>query len=261
MKAKLTGQAAVVTGAAGGIGKGIAQVLLENGAKVVIADIQDERGEETARELSAVGTCRFIHADVSSRTQVENLVEGTLQAFGRIDILVNNAGINIGPERTEIDKFPEVMWDKILQVDLTGVFYCCQVVSRVMIEQRAGRIVNIGSALGEVPARKQIAFIAAKGGLHHMTKGLALELGPYGINVNAVAPGSIALEHNLFSRPDSALAELRERMLSHVPLGRFGTVQDIARAVLFLCGEESSYITGHVLTVDGGWTCGYARDF
>ncbi|GAF92563.1 unnamed protein product, partial [marine sediment metagenome] len=120
------------------------------------------------------------------------------------------------------------------------------------------------SVLGSVPARKQIAFIAAKGGLHNMTKAMALELAPYGITVNGVAPGSIVTEITkelFYGDSDPEKAELAERMLSHVPLGRPGTVEDVAYAVLFLCADESRYITGHILTVDGGWTCGYTRDF
>lgn len=264
MKVDLTDKVAVVTGAAGGIGKACARILLENSAKVVIADVKQEEGKRTAQEFSVMGTCRFIYTDVTSRESVDKLIASVISEFGRIDIFVNNAGINIGgKERVNIDEFSLQNWNKILAVNLTGVFYCSQAVSRVMIKQKCGRIINIGSVFGNVPARKQIAFIASKGGMHNMTKAMALELAPYGITVNGVAPGSILTEgtKKLFYGKGANLAEMAQRMLSHIPLGRSGDVEDIANAILFLSGKESKYITGHILTVDGGWTCGYTRDF
>jgi 3-oxoacyl-[acyl-carrier protein] reductase len=264
MRIDLTGKVAIVTGASGGIGKACAKYLLENGAKVVVADIKDEAGERTVKELSFFGPCLYIHVDITEHKQVDQLVEMVLSKFTTIDILVNNAGINVGgdpADRTDIDKFTEENWHRLLAVNLTGTFYCSQAVARVMIRQKSGRIINIGSVLGSVPARKQIAFIAAKGGVHNMTKAMALELAPYNINVNGVAPGSIAMDINMFCGKDAAQAERQERMLSHVPLHCFGDVGDIANAVLFFSGQESKYITGHILTVDGGWTCGYTRDF
>jgi 3-oxoacyl-[acyl-carrier protein] reductase len=264
MKVDLKDKVAVVTGSAGGIGKCIVQVYLENGAKVVVADVKDDEGQKTVTELSRLGECKYVHCDVSDRRSVEALVAETLKRFGRIDILVNNAGVNIHPKRrTTIDEFPEDEWHKILAVDLTGVFHCSQLVSREMIKRKSGRIINIGSVFGGVPARQQIAYVAAKAGVHNMTGGMAMELAPHGITVNAVAPGSTLTEgtRTLFYGDDAAQKAFRERMLSHVPLGKPGDGSDIANAVLFLSGEESRYITGHVLTVDGGWTCGYTRDF
>lgn len=263
MKIDLDGKIAVVTGAAGGIGKAIAKSYLENSAIVVIADITDRTGEQAAQHLSSLGPCRYIHADVTSREQVDQLIQEVVAAFGKIDIFVNNAGINVASDsdRVDIDAFSQENWDKLLEVNLTGVFYCSQAVSRVMIRQKGGKIINIGSVLGNVPARKQIGFIAAKGGVHHMTKAMALELAPHGIVVNGIAPGSIAIDKNLFDSQDAVMAALRERMLSHVPLARFGREEDIANAALFLSAEESNYITGHILVVDGGWTAGYTRDF
>jgi len=238
--------------------------MLANSAQVVIADIQVEEGQKTAAELSALGRCYIVHTDVSSRQMVEELVAGVVRDFKRIDIFVNNAGINIGGRaRVNIDDFPDEDWETILGVDLTGVFYCSRAVAKVMIAQGAGKIINLGSVLGSVPARKQIAFVAAKAAVHNMTKAMALELAPFGINVNAVAPGSALTQatQSLFYGEDAAQAELAKQMLSHVPLGRPGDPEDIANAVLFLAAEESRYITGHILTVDGGWTCGYTRDF
>jgi NAD(P)-dependent dehydrogenase (short-subunit alcohol dehydrogenase family) len=263
MKVDLTGKIAVVTGAASGIGQACARILLENNAKVVVADVQKEAGEKTATELSATGICRFIHTDVTLRKSVEEMVGRVIEEFGGIDIFVNNAGINIGGKRVNIDEYSDENWDKVLAVDLTGVFYCSQAVSRVMIKRQSGKIINIGSVFGAVPARKQIAFTAAKGGLHNMTRAMALELAPSGIRVNAIAPGSILTEgtRQLFYGNDADQAEMTQQMLSHVPLGQPGEVDDIAYAVLFLASPQSNYITGHILTVDGGWTCGYTRDF
>lgn len=263
MKVDLKNKVAVVTGAACGIGKACAKLLLENSARVVISDVNIKEGKKTTAELSAVGVCKFIPADVSRRENVDNLIENVVAEFKRIDILVNNAGINVGPKRVNIDEFLFKDWKKILAVDLNGVFYCSKAVSKVMIKQKSGRIINIGSVFGSVPARKQIAFVAAKAGVHNMTRAMALELAPYGINVNAVAPGSTLTEgtRKLFYGNDATQVETAQRMLSHIPLGRPGEPEDIANAVLFLSGEESKYITGHILTVDGGWTCGYTRDF
>jgi len=263
MKIDLGGKIAVVTGASGGIGKAIAKAYLQNSATVVIADIADGPGEQAVEQMSALGPCRYVHTDVTSREQVDQLIQKVVDEFGKIDIFVNNAGINVASDgdRVDIDTFSQENWDKLLEVNLTGVFYCSQAVSRVMIQQKGGRIINIGSVLGNIPARRQIGFIAAKGGVHNMTKAMALELAQHGIVVNGIAPGSIAIDKNLFSSEDAEMAALCERMLSHVPLARFGKVEDIANAALFLSGEESNYITGHILVVDGGWTAGYARDF
>ena len=263
MKIDLAHKIVVITGAASGIGKTCAKLMLENSARVVISDINDEEGKKTAEELSVIGKCEFIHTDVSDKDSVQNLIDKVTEKFKRIDIFVNNAGINVAGNRVNIDEFSFENWKKILEVDLNGVFYCSRAVSRVMIKQKKGRIINIGSVFGSVPARKQIAFVAAKAAVHNLTKAMALELAPYGINVNAVAPGSTLTEgtKNLFYGKDAAQVEMMERMLSHVPLGKPGDPEDIANAVLFLSGEESKYITGHVLTVDGGWTCGYTRDF
>ena len=265
MKVDLKDKVVVVTGAAGGIGKSCAKVMLENGAKVIIADITDEQGQRSAEELSSYGSCEFIYMDVTSEKSIEELIDKVVGEFGRIDIFVNNAGINVASDRrANIDSFPRDIWESILAVDLTGVFNCSKAVSKLMIKQQYGRIINIGSVFGNVPARKQIAFVAAKGGMHNMTKAMAMELAPFGITVNCVAPGSTVTEGTkklFYGEDDPVQADLAKRMISHIPLGRPGDVEDVAYAVLFLASNESKYITGHILTVDGGWTCGYTRDF
>jgi 3-oxoacyl-[acyl-carrier protein] reductase len=257
MKVDIQQQVAVVTDAARGIGKAIAKVLLENGAMVFITDILDGEGKQAARELSAFGKCRYFHVDITRADEVESFIKTVRDECGRIDIMVNNAGANVGSGCVNVEHFIDKDWDRLIDVNLKGVFYCCRAISKVMIEQRSGRIINVGSVLGSIPARKQIAFIAANAGLQNMTKALSLELGTYEISVNGVAIGSIAVD----SSPSDAKNSPMAQMLSHVPLSRFGRAEDVANAVLFLCGKESSYITGHILTVDGGWTCGYHRDF
>lgn len=264
MKVDLSNKVTIITGAAQGIGKACAKKMLENGATVVIADIKEDEGDKTARELSGLGKCSFVSLNVVSEASVNSLIEGVLKQHGRVDILVNNAGVNVTgdpKDRTEIDQFTNENWHRLLDVNLTGTFLCSRAVARVMIQQKSGRIVNIGSAFGTVAARKQIAFVAAKAGVHNMTKAMALELGPHGINVNGVAPGSIPVKGALFVGKDAAWSTLEERMLSHIPLGRFGTTEEVADAVIFLVSEASTYITGHILEVDGGWVSGYARDF
>ena len=263
MRIDLTDQAAVVTGGAQGIGEAIARLLLENGARVMIGDVQQEEGQATAARLSALGPCRFRYADVSDPASAEALLSEAVAEWGRLDLLINNAGVNVTGDRKDVDEYADEDWRRIMSVDLDGVFYCSRAAARQMIAQGSGRIINLGSVLGSVPARRQIAYVAAKAAVHNLTRSMALELAPHHILVNAVAPGSTLTEgtRKLFYSDDAAQAEFRERMLSHVPLGRPGEPQDIANAVLFLCGEESKYITGHVLTVDGGWTCGYTRDF
>ncbi|OHB55540.1 MAG: hypothetical protein A2Y12_03790 [Planctomycetes bacterium GWF2_42_9] len=263
MRVDLSGKIVIITGAAGGIGKACAKRMLQNDAIVVIADIDKMAGQSTAQELAVYGKCIFIENDVSSEISVNRLLETTLNEFARIDIFINNAGINSGGKRVNVNEFTIENWNKVIAVDLTGVFMCSRRVATVMIEQKQGRIINIGSVFGSIPARRQIAYIAAKAGVHNMTKAMALELAQFGINVNAIAPGSILTEgtKSLFYSKDAAQAEFAQKMLSHIPMSRPGDVDDIANAALFLAGDCSKYITGHVLTVDGGWSCGYSRDF
>lgn len=263
MRVDLTDKIAIITGAAAGIGKACAALMLENSARVIIADANDEEGRKTEAELSSAGPCMFIHTDVSDTTSVDHLVHSVIDKFKRIDIFVNNAGTNVVKHRVNVDEYLLEDWKRILDVDLNGVFYCSRAVAREMVKQEGGRIINIGSVLGNVPARKQIAYVAAKGAVHNLTKAMALELAPHGINVNAVAPGSTLTEGTraLFYGKGAVHEQRVQQMLSHIPLGRPADPEDIANAVLFLSGEESRYITGHVLVVDGGWTCGYSRDF
>lgn len=262
MKVALEGKRALVTGAAQGIGEAIARTLAANGARVAFTDVNGELAKRTASEVDGAIA---VTMDITKKESIDYGVAEVVKEFGGIDILINNAGVNTAKHRVNIDKFPLEEWQRIVDVDLTGTYLVTQAVSNVMIGQGAGgRIVNIASSLGIVPVRLQCAFIAAKGGLVHMTKGTAIELGPHNILVNCVAPGSTLTEgtKGLYYGENASERERADRLLSHVPLGRPGSCDEMAHAVLFFCAPESGYITGQILAVDGGWTAGgFFRDF
>ncbi len=258
MRVDLAGQVALVTGGAQGIGRAVAAALAANGARVAIVDLDGAAGAEAAREVDG----RCWQADVTDAEAMRAVIDEVGAHFGGLQILVNNAGINSGRERAPIDRFSLADWQRILQVDLTGVF----VVSRAavpLLEAGGGRVVNISSVAGLVPLRLQSPFVAAKAGVINLTRSMALELGPRGILVNAVAPGSTLTRgtRSLFYGAGGAFTEQAAKLLSHVPLGRPARVEEIAAAVLFLTAPEASYVNGSVLTVDGGWSAGYMRDF
>lgn len=260
MNVDLKGQVALVTGAAGGIGQSIASTLAANGARVVYADINFDAARQCAARTRGAIALRM---DVTNEAEVEAVMAETLKQCGRLDILVNNAGVNTMAHRVNIDQFPTEEWDRILRVDLTGLFLVSKAGVRLMLPRRSGRIINISSVLGIVPARLQSPFVAAKAGVVNLTRSMALELGPQGILVNCIAPGSILTEgtKKLFYGTDGKFSDRVQAMLAHVPLGRPGSCDEIAHATLFLAAPESSYINGAVLPVDGGWLAGYIRDF
>ena len=264
MKVALEGQVALVTGGAQGIGRAIVDALIENGAQVAIVDIDTAAGTETAEEIRQTGgTCLFVEGDVSNVAQMEVVAQQVAEHFGTIQLLVNNAGINTRSDRVPIHQYALADWQRILDVDLTGVFATSRAVVPHMLKNATGRIVNISSIAGLVPLRLQSAYVAAKAGVANLTRSMALELGPQGILVNAVAPGSTLTRGTeaLFYGADGAYTENAASLLSHIPLGRPGKTTEIAAAVLFLVSPDASYISGTILTVDGGWTAGYTRDW
>ena len=272
MKVELEGKVAFVTGGANGIGRAIVDALIDNGAHVAIVDIDIQAGKETTSEIQEKGgTCIFVEGDVRD---AENMVDAANQVaahFGKIEILVNNAGINTRSDRVPIHQYTLDDWQRILEIDLTGVFKTSRAViphildflGKSDLENTTGRVVNISSIAGLVPLRLQSAYVAAKAGVANLTRSMALELGPDGILVNAVAPGSTLTRGTeaLFYGDDGAYTENAASLLSHIPLGRPGQTTEIAAAVLFLVSPDASYINGSILTVDGGWTAGYTRDW
>lgn len=260
MHCDLNGTVSLVTGAARGIGEAIARRLSANGSAVYVTDIDAAGAEQTA---AAIPAARAATLDVTRSEQIAAVVERAVRECGRLDVLINNAGVNTLAHRVTLDEFPRTEWDRILAVDLTGVYEMSKAAAQVMRRQGGGRIVNVASIAGLVPLRLQCAFVAAKAGVVNLTRAMALELGPLGILVNGIAPGSTLTEgtRQLFYGDDGLYRAAAQRMLDHVPLGRPGTVEEIAVAALFLADPENSYMNGHVLTVDGGWTAGYTRDF
>lgn len=264
MKVDLKDKVAVVTGGARGIGRATAELFGTNLATVAIVDVDHDAARATAREFWDLGhACHAFPGDVTDAEGMERTVGEIVEKLGPIHILVNNAGINTRQDRVPIHEYSRADWDRILAVDLTGVFNVSRAVIPVMLQHGSGgRIVNLSSIAGLVPLRLQSAYVAAKAGVANLTRSMALELGPLGILVNAVAPGSTLSEGTqAMFYGSKADREKAASLLSHIPLGRPAQPAEIAHAILFLVAPESGYINGHVLVVDGGWTAGYHRDW
>ena len=259
----LTDRVAVITGASRGIGKEIAKKYIENGAHIVIGDVLKDEGEATAEELG--GETRFLPCDISKPDQVRQLIDYTVKEFGRLDILVNNAALNPSQaeHRVSSESYPEDFFAKTIDVDINGTFYCSKLAAQQMIKQQSGVMINIASIAGVVALQKQLGHVVGKAGIIRMTEAMAVELGPSGIRVNAISPGSTvtAATRALFYGEDASFSKMAEELLSFVPLRRPAVVEDIANAALFLASDLSAYISGHNLVVDGGWTCGFTRNF
>ena len=261
MNVDLAGKIALVTGAARGIGKAAAQRLAENGATVIVADLDEPEAQRTAKEIRGAHAIRL---DVSVETEVAQSMAELADRFGHLDILVNNAGVNSIKHRVPIDQFPISEWDWIVNVDLRGLFLVSRAACPLLEKGRDARVINIASVLGVAPVRLQCAFTAAKAAVVNLTRAMALELAPRGILVNCIAPGSTLTEttRQLFYGPGATMSDKAQRLVSHIPLGRVGEVGEIANAILFFSAPACSYITGQVLAVDGGWLAGgYLRDF
>ncbi|MET0596564.1 MAG: SDR family NAD(P)-dependent oxidoreductase [Mesorhizobium sp.] len=248
---RLQGRTAIVTGAATGIGRAIAERLLAEGASVVAADIDETRGAETASALSAGGDIRFHKADVGRRAEVEALLQAALDAHGSVDILVNNAGIVHGADFLEIS---EADFDRVLTVNLKGSFLVGQAVARHMVErvqagQKPGAIVNMSSVNAVFAIANQVPYSVSKGGINQLTKVMALSLAPHGIRVNAIGPGSIMTDMLASVNADPAA---KKRILSRTPMGRIGDPSEIAAIAAFLASDDASYITGQTIYADGG---------
>jgi NAD(P)-dependent dehydrogenase (short-subunit alcohol dehydrogenase family) len=256
MRADLSGQVVFVTGGAGGIGGATARRLAANGAAIVVADIDGAGAERVA---AALPEALAVAVDVRRAGDVERAVEMTLARYGKIDVLVNNAGVNTFKDRVDIDAFSEDEWHRVVSIDLDGLFVVSRAVLPAMVARGEGRVINIASVVGVTAMRLQSAFVAAKAGVIHLTRSMALELGPKGILVNAIAPGSVVTEGTkaLFYSEDGTFRAQMEGFMRHVPLGRPAHVEEIAESILFLCAPQNSYMTGHLMMVDGGWTAGF----
>ena len=244
---KLQNQVAIVTGSGRGIGHAIATRLAAEGARVVIADIREEQACAGAAKLRESGfTAEAVAVDVTDQAQVGRLMETTVATFGRLDLLVNNAGV--GLNRPFLETTLEE-WERTLRVNLTGTFLCSQAAARVMRERGGGRIVSIASISGERGAQNRSAYGASKAGIIQLTKVMALELAQYGIRVNAVAPGPVVTDMTNVTHTQA----IRQTYNARIPMKRYAQCAEIAAAVTFLASDDSSFVTGHTLDVDGGF--------
>lgn len=242
---RLKGKKALITGAAQGIGRSIAIGMAKSGADIGIADISTEAAEKTSEEIRSLGSKSIaIHLDVSKQDSVSRAFETFVKEFGSVDILVNNAGIT---RDTVLLRMKEEDWDLVIDINLKGTFLCCKEAVKLMAKQRSGKIISISSVVAFMGNPGQANYSASKAGIIGLTKTIAREYASRGIRVNAVAPGFIqtAMTDVL---PDS----VKEDMKRAIPLGQFGTSEDVTNAVLFLSSAESDYITGQVIHVNGG---------
>jgi len=248
-KFSLEGKSGIVTGGGSGIGKGIAIGLVQAGAEVVIAGRNKERLEKAKTEIAQFGGPVVpVQTDVAKREDIENLVDRTVEAFGKIDFLFNNAGIII---RNPCEDFSEEDWDKVITVNLKGPFFLAQAVARVMISQkRGGKIINTSSLIAVQGGKRVPAYAASKGGLTQATKSMANDWAQYNILVNAIGPGWVNTDNTKPLRQDQGrYAEITGR----IPLGRWADPEDLAGTAVFLASDASNYITGQTIFVDGGW--------
>jgi 3-oxoacyl-[acyl-carrier protein] reductase len=245
----LTGKVALVTGASSGIGRATAQALAKNGARVAINFHRNNAGAEAAQDeiIGAGGRAIVVQADVTQSSEVQSLVEQTVAALGPIDILVNNAGSLI--ERLRILDLTEERWDEVIDLNLKSAFLCCRAVAASMMERKTGTIINVSSIAGRNGgALGSLHYSTAKGGLITFTKGLAKELGPFGVRVNAISPGVIDTPyHEQFSSQ-----EMMKTYVGMIPLGRVGTPQEVAQVVCFLASNAGSYLAGETIEINGG---------
>ena len=246
MKFDLSGKVAVVTGSSRGIGAAIAKTLAGQGAKVVINHRHSPEGAAEVAEVIKAngGEVTLIQADVGQSSEAQRLIKETIDTYGQIDILVNNAGTT---RDTLIMTMKDEDWDLVLRTNLSSTFYCCKAAVRPMMKKRSGRIINITSVVGLAGQAGQTNYAASKAGIIGFTKSLAKEVGSRNITVNAIAPGFIPTALTEVLSPEKT-----QSVVANTPLGRLGTVGDVANATLFLASDEAAFITGQVLTVDGG---------
>lgn len=240
----LSGKVAIVTGASQGIGFACAKRYIDEGCKVMLVDVKEE-GEQVAAGLGA--NARFFRADVSSKAEVDAMVQDVLDIWGRIDILVNNAGITHAADFLDLQ---EEDFDRVLRINLKSMFLCGQAVARQMVTQQSGSIINMSSVNAELAIPNQVPYVVSKGGINQLTKVMALNLAPHGVRVNGIGPGTILTE--LAKKAVLASPEAKHTILSRTPLGRCGEPEEVASIAAFLASDEASYMTGQTMYVDGG---------
>ncbi len=255
MAGRLQGKVAVVTGGCSGIGLATVRRFVEEGAKVVIGDIDDERGHALVGQLGGTDLLSYVRVDVTDQEQVEALFRTAKETYGSVDIAFNNAGIS-PPEDDSILDTDLDAWRRVQEVNLTSVYLCCKAALPYMIEQRRGSIINTASFVAVMgAATSQISYSASKGGVLSMSRELGVQFAREGVRVNALCPGPVntPLLQELFASDE----DRAQRRLVHVPMGRFAEPEEIANAVLFLASDESSFITANAFLVDGGISGAY----
>jgi NAD(P)-dependent dehydrogenase (short-subunit alcohol dehydrogenase family) len=255
MAGRLEGKVAVITGGCSGIGLATVERFTEEGAKVVIGDIDDQRGHELVGQLGGEGVATYVHVDVTDKEQVDALFQTAKDTYGSVDVAFNNAGIS-PPEDDSILDTDLDAWRRVQEVNLTSVFLCCKAALPHMLAQGSGSIINTASFVAVMgAATSQISYSASKGGVLSMSRELGVQFAREGVRVNALCPGPVntPLLQELFAKDEERAA----RRLVHVPMGRFGEPKEMANAVLFLASDESSFITASTFLVDGGISGAY----
>ncbi|HEX3931590.1 MAG TPA: 3-oxoacyl-ACP reductase [Nocardioides sp.] len=255
MAGRIEGRVAVVTGGCSGIGLATVRRFVAEGAKVVVGDIDDDRGAELVDDLGGLDHATYVHVDVTSKEQVDALFKSARDAYGSVDIAFNNAGISPPDDDSILDTGLDA-WRRVQEVNLTSVYLCCKAALPYMLEQKRGSIINTASFVAVMgAATSQISYSASKGGVLSMTRELGVQFAREGIRVNALCPGPVntPLLKELFAKDPERAA----RRLVHVPMGRFGEPEELASAVLFLASDDASFITANTFLVDGGISGAY----
>lgn len=247
---RLNGKVAIVTGAGRGLGAAMAQGLADAGAAVVVADIDLQAAAAVSESIQKKGYSALpVQVDVGDAVSVKNMVEATLQAFNTVDILINNAGIN---RRNPCIEMSEEDWDAVIRVNLKGTFLCSREVGKILVQKGSGKVINIASLLATVAQPNRGPYASTKGAVAQFTKVLALEWAPYNINVNAIGPGYVLTELNTKLMEDK---QVYDEITRRIPMGRWAEPEEMIGTVVFLASDASSYITGQLLSVDGGYLC------
>jgi NAD(P)-dependent dehydrogenase (short-subunit alcohol dehydrogenase family) len=251
---QFAGKAAIVTGGAKGLGRSFAMALARQDCTVLIADVDEEELRKTSKEIvKAGGKCIFQKADVTLSRDVAAMVQQIMEVYGRIDILINNAGGSMGAPKVPIDEILEDDWDRVVNLNMKGTFLCTKAVVPIMKRQKSGKIVNLSSITARIGGElTPVQYVCSKGAISTFTRHVAQELGPFGINVNAIAPGITLTQRLEGMWTQRKTEEERNSYLARIPLGRLGTVDEMTKAVVFLCSSDAEYITGITLDVNGG---------